>query len=112
MRYLKNRVDGFIYEYNDILAANPKCYEVSEQEAFPERFKGQVSVGLAAARAAAAAPSPLTAALATTEVISPQQQELNNDATRGLPGAPPVAAAVAGAPLPDFAAGLAAELKP
>ncbi len=38
MRYLKNKVDGFIYEWNEILAKNPKCEEVTEEEAFPERF--------------------------------------------------------------------------
>jgi hypothetical protein len=38
MRYLRNKADGFIYEWHPILAKNPKCEEVSEQEAFPERF--------------------------------------------------------------------------
>lgn len=38
MRYLRNRADGFIYEWHPILAKNPKLEEVSEQEAFPERF--------------------------------------------------------------------------
>jgi hypothetical protein len=38
MRYLRSKVDGFIYEWHPILAANPKLEEVSEQEAFPERF--------------------------------------------------------------------------
>lgn len=38
MRYLRNKVDGFIYEWNDILAKHPKCEEVTEEEAFPERF--------------------------------------------------------------------------
>lgn len=39
MRYLRNKVDGFIYEWDEILARHPKCEEVTEQEAFPERFK-------------------------------------------------------------------------
>jgi hypothetical protein len=38
MRYLRNKKDGFIYEWHPILARNPLCEEVSEQEAFPERF--------------------------------------------------------------------------
>ncbi len=38
MRYLRNRNDGFIYEWNEILAANPICEEVTEEQAFPERF--------------------------------------------------------------------------
>lgn len=36
MRYLKNKNDGTIYEWNEILAANPLCEEVTEQEAYPE----------------------------------------------------------------------------
>ena len=38
MRYLRNKKDGFIYEWNEILAKNALCEEVTEEEAFPERF--------------------------------------------------------------------------
>jgi hypothetical protein len=38
MRYLRNKVDGFIYEWNEILSRHPKCEEVTEEEAYPERF--------------------------------------------------------------------------
>jgi hypothetical protein len=37
-RYLRNKVDGTIYGWDEYLANNPKCEEVSEEEAFPERF--------------------------------------------------------------------------
>jgi hypothetical protein len=37
MRYLKDK-SGFIYEWNAILAENPSCTEVTEEEAFPEKF--------------------------------------------------------------------------
>lgn len=37
-RYLRNRNDGFIYHWDPILAANSLCEEVTEEEAFPERF--------------------------------------------------------------------------
>ena len=37
MRYLKDK-SGFIYEWNEILAENPSCVEVTEEEAFPEKF--------------------------------------------------------------------------
>jgi hypothetical protein len=37
-RYLKSRKDGWIFEWDPILANNPLCYEVTEQEAYPERF--------------------------------------------------------------------------
>ena len=38
MRYLRNKNDGFIYEWNEILAKNALCEEVTEEEAYPERF--------------------------------------------------------------------------
>lgn len=38
MQYLRQREDGFIYEWNEIMAANLKMEEVSEMEAYPERF--------------------------------------------------------------------------
>lgn len=37
-RWLRNKVDGTIYEWDRYLAANPKCEEVSEEIAFPEKF--------------------------------------------------------------------------
>lgn len=37
-KYLRNKNDGFIYGWNPILAKNPLCEEVTEEEAFPERF--------------------------------------------------------------------------
>ena len=38
MKYIKNKVDGTIYEWDEVLAKNPKCEEVTEQQAYPERF--------------------------------------------------------------------------
>jgi len=38
MRYLRNKNDGTIYGWNEILAENPLCEEVTEKEAFPEKF--------------------------------------------------------------------------
>lgn len=37
-KYLRNKKDGFIYGWNEILSKNPLCEEVTEEEAFPERF--------------------------------------------------------------------------
>ena len=37
-RYLRNINDGFIYGWNPILAKNALCVEVTEEEAYPERF--------------------------------------------------------------------------
>lgn len=38
-KYLRNKNDGFIYDWNPILAKHPLCEEVTEEIAFPERFK-------------------------------------------------------------------------
>jgi hypothetical protein len=38
MRYLRNKNDGFIYEWDEILSKNALCEEVTEEEAYPERF--------------------------------------------------------------------------
>ena len=38
VKYLKSRKDGWIFEWDPILAKNPICYEVTEEEAYPERF--------------------------------------------------------------------------
>lgn len=37
-RWLRNRANGVVYEWDPILANNPKCEEVSEEIAFPEKF--------------------------------------------------------------------------
>ena len=35
IRYLKSRKDGWIFEWDPILANNPSVYEVTEEEAYP-----------------------------------------------------------------------------
>lgn len=37
-RFLRNKNDGFIYDWSQILSENPICEEVTEEEAYPERF--------------------------------------------------------------------------
>lgn len=37
-KWLRNIVDGTIYGWNEILAENPKIEEVTEEQAFPEKF--------------------------------------------------------------------------
>lgn len=37
-RWLRNIKDGTIYAYSEYLAGNPSVTEVSEEQAFPERF--------------------------------------------------------------------------
>ena len=100
MRYLRNRKDGFIYEYNEQLAQHPLCEEVSEQVAFPERFLDgvnatpAVAVGLAEARKRG---KKVAENLATADIPTPPQgnPDINNDASRRLP---PIAGAAAPAP--------------
>jgi len=38
MRYLRSKNNGMIFEWNERLAAHPDVIEVTEQEAYPERF--------------------------------------------------------------------------
>jgi len=38
MRYLRSNINGMIFEWNEILARNPNVREVTEKEAYPERF--------------------------------------------------------------------------
>ena len=36
--FIRVKADGFIYDFNPILAKNPECEVVSEEIAYPERF--------------------------------------------------------------------------
>ena len=47
-RYLRHKVDGAIFNYNDILCKNPLVEEVPEELAFPERFIPEKQKGRAA----------------------------------------------------------------
>ena len=44
-RFLRNKKDGFIYDWNPILAENPLCEEVTEEQAYPERFVPKAQKG-------------------------------------------------------------------
>lgn len=76
-RWLKNKKDGTIYEWNAILADNPLCEEITEEQAFPERFVPKAQRGRKA-----------KIKLDTKDV--PQEPdntpiELAEEASRGLP---------------------------
>lgn len=78
-RYLRNKKDGFIYEWDPILDKNSLCEEVSEEEAFPERFLDKAKRGRKRK-------SSLN--LATDDVSEPASftsLELSIDASRRLP---------------------------
>jgi len=36
--YIRVKKDGFIYDYNEVMAKNPDCEVISAEEAFPEKF--------------------------------------------------------------------------
>ena len=44
-RWLRHKLDGTIYNYNDTLCKNPAVEEVSEEIAFPEKFIPAKQVG-------------------------------------------------------------------
>jgi hypothetical protein len=76
--YIRVRKDGFIYDYNEILAQNPECEVVPEEVAYPERFipahvtkRRKVALDLSTSEIPETPPETFT--------------ELSNDASRGLP---------------------------
>ncbi len=78
-RYLRNKRDGFIYDYTERLAENPMVEEVTEEEAFPERFipkkRTGRKTGLKLETPAEEIPVPPPVEIA----------ERNADASKGLP---------------------------
>lgn len=85
-RWLKHRVDGTIYEWDSILDKHPKLIEVSEQEAFPERFIPVAAIEAVAKKRGRSSKAAL--ALYTDDI--PEEPgytnvELNAEASKGLP---------------------------
>lgn len=81
MRYLRNKKDGFIYEWHPVLAKNPLCEEVTEQEAYPERFAPAAVVDKAKRRSR-------KIVLETDDICEDSaytSPELSADASRNLP---------------------------
>jgi hypothetical protein len=76
IRYLKSRKDGWIFEWDPILDKNPSLYEVTEQEAFPERFIPVAAVETVAAKRGRPRRQPLD--LSTIDI--PEEPGYNNDA--------------------------------
>lgn len=79
MKYLRNIVDGTIYEWNELLAVHPKCEPVTEEQAFPERFLRPEVVAEVKKRGR----PPL--ALKTENIPTPppiENEALNKDASR------------------------------
>jgi hypothetical protein len=91
--FIRVKKDGFIYDYNPILAKNPDCEVVPEEIAYPERFvPPHVAERVAAAmpeQKPKAARKPKAALDLTTadipEAPAYTSAELAADASRGLP---------------------------
>lgn len=90
--YIRVLRDGFILDYNEILAKNPECEVVSEEVAFPERFvpahvaervEEVVEPKAKATRKTKAALDLTTADIPEPPAYTPE--ELAADASRGLP---------------------------
>lgn len=76
-RWLRNIEDGTIYGWSEILAENPKCEEVTEEQAFPEKFKPKK-------QASRKAKLDLTTEETSVEPDT-TPVELAEEASRGLP---------------------------
>ena len=75
-RWLRNIVDGEIYGWNEILAENPRTEEVTEEEAFPEKFMTKKQRG-----------RPAKVDLQTDDIPDPKGEtppELAEEASKGL----------------------------
>lgn len=76
-RLLRNKKDGFIYDWNPILAENPLCEEVTEEEAYPENFVPKKQKGRKTGLSLATEELPVEPALTN--------EDLNLEASKGLP---------------------------
>jgi hypothetical protein len=81
-RYLKSRKDGWIFEWDEILAKNPLCYEVTEEEAYPERFSPQAILQVATTKRRGRKAIDISV---PDEETPPTSPELAADAARGWP---------------------------
>lgn len=84
--YLRNKKDGFIYEWDEILAANPLCEAVTEEQAFPERFIPLKQVEQVRARRRATNTKLDLTIKDIPEAPQHTAPDLAFDASRGLPG--------------------------
>lgn len=45
MKYLRHKIKGTIYSWNAFTAENPNVEEITEEQAFPERFAPKAAKG-------------------------------------------------------------------
>lgn len=85
--YIRVKKDGFIYEYNEILAKNAECEVISEEVAYPEKFANPVQVEKAV-RTSKKRKYSVTDNLATADVPEEptySNKQVNLDASKDLP---------------------------
>lgn len=85
--YIRVIKDGFIYEYNEILAQNEECEVIAEEVAYPERFANPVQVEKAVINSRKRKYN-VTDNLATEDVPEEptySNKEVNLDASKDLP---------------------------
>ena len=87
-RWLRNKVDGTIYGWDPILANHPKCEEVSEEVAFPEKFVKPETVKKVtkARRKRGAALDLSTLDVSEDEGKGTENKALGAEASKGMPG--------------------------
>jgi len=88
--YIRVKKDGFIYEYNEILAKNAGCEVVPEEVAYPERFVPEHVADRVEPPVAPKRTVKRKAALDLSTADIPEappytSPELAEDAARGLP---------------------------
>lgn len=88
--FIRVKKDGFIYDYNEIMAANPACEVVTEEVAYPERFIPAHAAEYIAPEPAPKATKPRRKAaldLTTADIPEPPPYtpaELAEEVSRGL----------------------------
>lgn len=75
MKYLRHKIKGTIYGWNEYIASSPYVEEVTEEQAYPERFAPKVTKG-----------RKPKVSLTTEEIPEPPQDDimadLNDELTR------------------------------
>ena len=84
--WLKHEDDGYLFPYTLELAQHPKLFEVTEKEAFPEKFKPPHIARKAGRKRQDSLDSQLEMALSEPdETTTLENAELNAEASKGLP---------------------------
>jgi len=81
-KWLKHREDGYIFPWTPDLSKHPQLVEVTEEEAFPEKFIPKKLVKKASSRKKKPLDVSTDDIPAEPEYSSP---ELNDEASQGLP---------------------------